>query len=137
MVRGWWWHQKHLCDFLKGPDPLPSSRGGAAGKRVLAKFHWLLDVCWRANYRYEVFARSVHSLYFAELEMTDRGVFYKTAVLRITSLSILGEDSTEQGVRRMLAPFITEVRVLNAPLLGTLLLLRSKARVFILSSFCS
>ena len=46
------------------------------------------------------------------------GVFYKTAVLRITSLAILGEDGTEQGMRRMLAPFITEVRVLNAPCLA-------------------
>ena len=66
------WPQKHLCNFLKGPDPLPSSRGGAAGKCVLAKFHWLSDVCWRANYRHEAFARSIHSLYFAELEMTDQ-----------------------------------------------------------------
>ena len=65
------------------------------------------------------------------------GAFYKTAVLRITSLAILGEDCTEKGMRRMLVLFITEVRILNAPLLGTLLLLCGKARVFVLNSFCS
>ena len=65
------------------------------------------------------------------------GAFYKIALLRITSLAILGEDCTEKYMHRMLVLFITEVRILNAPVLVTLLLLCGKARMFILNSFCS
>lgn len=65
------------------------------------------------------------------------GAFYKIAVLRITLLAILGEDCTEKDMHRMLVLFITEVRILNARLLVTLLLLCGKARRFIFNSFCT
>lgn len=81
----------------KGLRPLSFLQGGAAGKCVLAKFHWISDICAETNYRYKVFARSTHSLYFAELEMTDQWyILQEIALLRITSLAILGEDCTEK-----------------------------------------